>query len=115
MHHLPPTAEEFDEKSPELAASISRIEDLILSQVHSGIDSRRVFLVGFSQGAALALMTGLSSLHELGGIVSLSGWIPNRYREVISSVKFFINVAECRTVDLDGEPYSISAFVLVPR
>jgi lysophospholipase II len=50
--------------------------------VHSGIDSRNIVLVGFSQGAALSLMVGLTTLHELGGIVSLSGWIPFRIRDV---------------------------------
>lgn len=47
-----------------------------------GIHPRKIFLVGFSQGAALSLMVGLTTLHDLGGIGSLSGWIPHRIRDV---------------------------------
>ncbi|KAF8061011.1 phospholipase carboxylesterase [Lyophyllum atratum] len=75
---LPPGQNEFDENA--ISESIGVIEDLILSQVHAGIDSRRIVLVGFSQGAALSMMVALSSLHYLGGVVSLSGWIPPRAR-----------------------------------
>ena len=50
--------------------------------MHAGIDSRNIVLIGFSQGAALSLMVGLTTLHELGGVVSLSGWIPCRMRDV---------------------------------
>jgi len=56
--------------------------DIIDTQVHSGIDHSRIVLVGFSQGAALSLMVGLKALPELGGLVSLSGWIPPRVRDV---------------------------------
>lgn len=77
---LPPDKDEYDQVS--IAASVSVIEDLILAQVHAGIDSRRIILVGFSQGAALSLMTALTSLHDLGGVVSLSGWIPHKARPV---------------------------------
>ncbi|KAJ7456511.1 phospholipase carboxylesterase [Mycena latifolia] len=56
-------------------------ENLILSQIHRGVDSRRIILVGFSQGAALSLMVALSTLHDLGGVASLSGWIPFRARD----------------------------------
>ncbi|GLB36527.1 putative phospholipase/Carboxylesterase [Lyophyllum shimeji] len=53
---LPPGQNEFDEQA--ISESIGAIEELILSQVHAGIDSRRIVLVGFSQGAALSLMDG---------------------------------------------------------
>ena len=77
---LPPCIDEFDEVG--IVESISVIEQLILEEVHNGIDPRRILLVGFSQGAALCLMTALTTLHELGGVASLSGWIPHRIREV---------------------------------
>ncbi|KAJ7630494.1 phospholipase carboxylesterase [Roridomyces roridus] len=76
---LPPEPDEFDEQT--IAESIGLIEGLILAQIHRGIDVRRIFLVGFSQGAALSLMVALSTLHDLGGVVSLSGWIPPRARD----------------------------------
>ena len=36
----------------------------------------KVFLGGFSQGAALSLFTGLSSEYEISGIIALSGYLP---------------------------------------
>lgn len=80
MWRLPPQPHEFDEIG--ISESIQFIESIIIAQVASGIDSRRIVLAGFSQGAALSLMVGLTSLYELGGIISMSGWIPNRMREV---------------------------------
>ncbi|KAJ6519358.1 Phospholipase/carboxylesterase/thioesterase [Mycena sanguinolenta] len=76
---LPPGDDEFDEQG--IAESVAVIENLILAQIHRGIDARRIFLVGFSQGAALSLMVALSTLHDLGGVASLSGWIPPRARD----------------------------------
>jgi len=76
---LPPHPNEYDEIG--ISESIAVIENIILGQVYSGIDSRKIVLVGFSQGAALSLMVGLTTLHDLGGIVSLSGWIPHRVRD----------------------------------
>ncbi|KAJ6569678.1 phospholipase carboxylesterase [Mycena capillaripes] len=76
---LPPCDDEYDE--PGITESISIIESLILAQIHRGVDARRIILVGFSQGAALSLMVALSTLHDLGGVASLSGWIPPRARD----------------------------------
>ena len=78
--HLPPWLDEFDELGA--VESISVIEQLILTEVHDGLDPKRVILVGFSQGAALCLMTALTTLHDIGGVASLSGWIPHHVREV---------------------------------
>jgi lysophospholipase-2 len=80
ISRLPPGHDEFDEIA--LTESVTLIENLILSQVHSGIDSRKIVLVGFSQGAALSMIVSLTTLHELGGVASLSGWIPHRARDV---------------------------------
>ncbi|MCD6056144.1 MAG: Carboxylesterase [Gammaproteobacteria bacterium] len=49
---------------------------LIEKQAASGIPYDKIILGGFSQGAALALYTGLRYPHALGGIVSLSGYLP---------------------------------------
>ncbi|KAL5534483.1 hypothetical protein ACEPAG_945 [Sanghuangporus baumii] len=81
IFQLPPRMDEFDEVG--IVESISVIEQLILGEVHSGLDPRRVILVGFGQGAALCLMTALTTLHDLGGVGSLSGWIPHPIRENI--------------------------------
>lgn len=41
-----------------------------------GILSNRIFLAGFSQGAVIALTTGLTYSDKLGGILGLSGYLP---------------------------------------
>ncbi|TEB18578.1 Phospholipase/carboxylesterase [Coprinellus micaceus] len=79
---LPPHPSEYDEQA--ITESISDIEDLILNQIHSGIEAKRIFLMGFSQGAALSLCVGLTTLNELGGIISMSGWLPPAYRSHIT-------------------------------
>jgi lysophospholipase-2 len=81
---LPPGPDESDERG--LSESVALIESLILSQVHAGIDSRRIVLVGFSQGAALSMTVALTTLYFLGGVVSLSGWIPPPARHVSAHI-----------------------------
>lgn len=79
--HLPP-CNHYDEAGA--SASIARLEDLILTQVRQGpVPESRIVLAGFSQGASLSLMTALTTLHELGGVASLSGWIPQECRQVL--------------------------------
>lgn len=48
------------------------IRRLIQQQMDLGIDSKKIFLVGFSQGGAMALYTGLRYELPLGGILGLS-------------------------------------------
>ena len=78
--HLPPLVDEYDEEG--LSESVTTIESVILQEVHNGIAPNRIFLAGFSQGAALCLVTALNTLHDIGGIGSFSGWIPHRTRDV---------------------------------
>ncbi|KAJ8520554.1 hypothetical protein ONZ45_g2618 [Pleurotus djamor] len=77
---LPPHPRDFDESG--IAESMSSIERIILSQVHSGIDPKRIVLAGFSQGAAISMLTAFTSLHDLGGVACLSGWLPSQVASV---------------------------------
>lgn len=52
------------------------IQTIIQSEISAGIPANRIVVGGFSQGGALALYTGLTSTHTLGGIVGLSCWLP---------------------------------------
>lgn len=56
--------------------SAASIERLIAREVDRGVPSSRILLAGFSQGAAMALFTGLRHTAPLGGIVALSGYLP---------------------------------------
>ncbi|RPD58437.1 Phospholipase/carboxylesterase [Lentinus tigrinus ALCF2SS1-6] len=72
---------------PGVAASVARLENLVMSEVRNGTTSSKIVLVGFSQGAALSLMTALTTLHELGGVASLSGWIPQQSRQAMQQME----------------------------
>ena len=56
--------------------SAASIEELIARQVDRGVPSSRIVLAGFSQGAAMALFTGLRHAAPLAGILALSGYLP---------------------------------------
>ena len=49
---------------------------LIAHEIERGIPSERIVLSGFSQGAAMALHTGLRLPFKLAGIMALSGYLP---------------------------------------
>ncbi|KAH9179745.1 Phospholipase/carboxylesterase [Lactarius sanguifluus] len=55
--------------------TVSYINQLISAEVDSGIDPGRIVVGGFSQGAAMSLLCGLTNERQLGGVVSLSGWL----------------------------------------
>jgi phospholipase/carboxylesterase len=59
-----------------LRRSQSAIEALIASEKARGIAAGRIVVAGFSQGCAVALMTGLRHAERLAGIVGLSGYLP---------------------------------------
>lgn len=59
-----------------LRAARTAIEALIANEVARGIPARRIVVAGFSQGCAMALMTGLRHAERLAGIAALSGYLP---------------------------------------
>ncbi|PBL02914.1 Phospholipase/carboxylesterase [Armillaria gallica] len=58
--------------------TVKSLTQLIDTEVASGVDPNRIILGGFSQGAAMSLLTGLTMEHRLAGIVALSGWVALR-------------------------------------
>lgn len=66
---------EIDEAG--LIASRQRVRSLIAAETARGIPARRIILAGFSQGGAVAYLTGLTHPERLGGIVALSTYIPS--------------------------------------
>ncbi len=59
-----------------LRASLAEVEALIAREKSRGIEASRIVLAGFSQGCAMALLTGLRHAERLGGIVGMSGYLP---------------------------------------
>ncbi|MEN9902761.1 MAG: hypothetical protein RL651_1425 [Pseudomonadota bacterium] len=66
---------EIDEAG--LLASRDTIAGLIEREVARGIPANHIFLAGFSQGGAVAYLTGLSYKEALAGIIALSTYIPS--------------------------------------
>ena len=56
-------------------ASAANIQMLIDQEIMRGIPADRIILAGFSQGAAMALYTGLRQPAPLAGILALSGYV----------------------------------------
>lgn len=71
---LPTGAPREDEKG--LRASQSMIDALIADQIARGIPASRILIAGFSQGAAMTLLTGLRHRARLAGLIALSGYLP---------------------------------------
>lgn len=63
---------------PDMDASVERINRIIEGEVRGGVPPERVFLMGFSQGGALAYTTFLRSKLRLGGLMGVATWLPLR-------------------------------------
>ena len=63
------------DRDAEISAARREIEALIEDQMRDGVAPENIFLVGFSQGAAMSLHTALRYPRRLGGVVALSGMV----------------------------------------
>jgi predicted esterase len=68
--------EEGGEDQEGMLQSGLGVTTLIGKEVDAGIEGNRIIVGGFSQGGAIGLLTGLTSERRLGGIISLSSWLP---------------------------------------
>lgn len=59
-----------------LRRSQAAIESLIAREKARGVPAERIVVAGFSQGCAMALLTGVRHAERLAGIVGLSGYLP---------------------------------------
>ncbi|MDO5057559.1 MAG: dienelactone hydrolase family protein [Lautropia sp.] len=59
-----------------LRASKERVAALVAREIERGIPSEKIVLMGFSQGCAMTLLTGLRLPHRLAGLVGMSGYLP---------------------------------------
>ena len=59
-----------------LRLSLGAVEELLEREKKRGMPAGRIVLAGFSQGCAMALMTGVRHKERLAGIAGLSGYLP---------------------------------------
>lgn len=64
------------EDAAGLRASQDLVQGLIDREITRGVPAHRIVLMGFSQGCAMTLMTGLRAPQRLAGLVGLSGYLP---------------------------------------
>ena len=69
-----PQARREDEAG--LRESQALVEALIARERERGVPASRIVLMGFSQGCAMTLLTGLRHGERLAGLVGLSGYLP---------------------------------------
>jgi len=70
------TETQRQEDEAGLRASQAEIEALIARERARGVAASRIVLMGFSQGCAMTLLTGLRHAERLAGLVALSGYLP---------------------------------------
>lgn len=87
----------LSEKALESAEGIEDskkiLSDFIDIEKSNGIEEKRIILAGFSQGAALSLYTGLS-IEKLGGIIAMSGYLPN-VKDVVCNLSKNTPILQC--------------------
>lgn len=73
IRHLDFEADDREDEA-DILASTRQVEALLAREVARGVPSDRTVLVGFSQGAALALHVAMRHASPLAGLVVLSGY-----------------------------------------
>jgi phospholipase/carboxylesterase len=73
---LPTTDLARREDEGGLRQSLQLVNALIEREIERGVPASRIVLMGFSQGCAMTLMTGLRFGQRLAGLVALSGYLP---------------------------------------
>lgn len=69
------TDSSFDDERGMLA-STAAVDALIQAEVDAGIPADKIVLGGFSQGGAVAILSGLTGKRKLAGVAALSTWVP---------------------------------------
>ena len=70
------TEEQGRQDEAGLRQSMASIEELLAQEKQRGMPAERIVIAGFSQGCAMALLTGLRHADQLAGIAGLSGYLP---------------------------------------
>lgn len=73
---IPKLAIDEDVNKRDLLESVERVHNIVKGEIAQGVDPSRIFLVGFSQGGALALSAFLRAPFELAGCVGVATWLP---------------------------------------
>lgn len=84
------------------------LHEVIQQQMTEGVPSQSIYIAGFSQGAAIALYSGLSFAEDLGGVIVLSGYLPCKAHLAVKQNKnlsIFVGVGQFDDVVLPPWTY----------
>lgn len=90
------------ENEPWLSSALKFVDEVLTEIINAGIPSERVILLGFSQGACLALEFAARNARRYGGIAGLSGALigpddtPRDYKGSLAGTPVFLG---CSDVD----------------
>ena len=70
-----PISKNYMDNGKYLNYSLEEIHKLIDKEIEKGVNPNKIFIGGFSQGAAMSLIAALKHPVKLGGVIMLSGWI----------------------------------------
>lgn len=75
LHNLSNLTDSSYDDERGLLASVAAVDQLVQAEVDAGIPEHKVIVGGFSQGGAVAALSGLTGGRALGGVVVLSSWV----------------------------------------
>jgi predicted esterase len=84
----------------DLEASVRRLEAIVVNAINQGVPANRIFLVGFSQGGAVAYEAALRISPNIGGVVAMSTYLARELHtiEVAASSQLPILVLHANTI-----------------
>jgi phospholipase/carboxylesterase len=91
-----------ENNEPHLSSALNAISDIVRFVIGSGIPADKIMLLGFSQGACLALEWTARHEEQISAVFGLSGGligpaiVPDKYRGPLSQTKVFLG---CSDVD----------------
>jgi len=95
-----PFTEPQKKNQPWLDSALNRVDELILRLISEGILQEKIVLLGFSQGACLALEYAARNPGKYGGIIAWSGALigedpgKNSYKAGLEKTPVFMGVGE---------------------
>jgi predicted esterase len=92
----------LEENEPGLSSGLAVLDALVREAIEAGVPRERVALLGFSQGACLALEFVARFAERFGGVIGLSGGLigpPNTPRNYVGSLQGTPVLLGCSDVD----------------
>jgi predicted esterase len=90
------------DNEPWLSSALKFVDDVLDEIINAGVSAERIMLLGFSQGACLALEFAARNARRYGGVVGLSGALigpdgtPRDYKGSLTGTPVFLG---CSDVD----------------